>query len=125
MARHRRSRDADTPPASITRKGLREAAALFAYLLPYRWLFAAGLSCLLLTSLAGLAFPFLAGRLVDAAQRGFEGTPGGWGADAVALLLVSVLAVQAVFSFGHSYLFAQVGERSLADLRHDTYARLL
>src|SRR5262249_40470205 len=42
-----------------------------------------------------------------------------------ALTLLGILACQAAFSFGHSILFAEVGERSLADLRRDAYARLI
>jgi ABC-type multidrug transport system fused ATPase/permease subunit len=125
MARHRISRESNAEPVRITRSGLHEAAALFGYLLPYRRLFIAGVSCLLITSLAGLAFPFLAGRLIDAAQHGFEGVEGRGNVDGIALLLIGVLAGQAIFSFGHSYLFAQVGERTLADLRRDTYSRLI
>ena len=51
--------------------------------------------------------------------------PLGLNVNGLALLLIGVLALQAVFSFGHTYLLAIVGERSLADLRRDTYARLI
>jgi ATP-binding cassette subfamily B protein len=43
----------------------------------------------------------------------------------IVLTLLLALALQALFSFFHSVSFAAVGERSLADLRHDTYARLI
>src|SRR5436305_2013273 len=134
MSKGRRSRGAgDTPPARITREGLREAARLFAYLLPYRGKFLAAMACLFLSSLMGLAFPYVTGGLVDSALRGRGAEPPQavtWPANtlsvnAVAGLLMLVLAVQALFSFCQSYLFAQVGERSLADLRQDTYARLI
>jgi ABC transporter fused permease/ATP-binding protein len=127
MARFRPSRDADeAPPVPLTGEGLREAARLLAYVRPYRGRFAAALTALFLSSLLGLAFPYLAGRLVDAAQRDPGDRPaGGLGLDAVAGLLVLVLAGRAAFSFVQSYWLAQVGERSLADLREDTYARLV
>src|SRR3954469_20762213 len=105
MARFRPPRDADeAPPARLTGEGLREAARLFAYVLPYRLRFAAALVALFLSSLLGLAFPYLTGRLVDAAQRDLGGHPGDWPADrlginAVAGLLVAVLAVRAAASF--------------------------
>src|SRR5262249_23321552 len=38
---------------------------------------------------------------------------------------LGVLALQALSAFFHTYSFATVGERSLADLRRDTYARLI
>jgi ATP-binding cassette subfamily B protein len=120
------------PPARITWKGLREGARIFAYLLPYWRKFAAAQLCLLLSSLAGLAFPYFTGRLIDGAYRGFAGAvagsswpPGGVDLNTTALLLMLVLAVQALCSFFQTYWLTEVGERSLADLRRDTYARLL
>src|SRR5262249_46179184 len=42
-----------------------------------------------------------------------------------AMLLMSVLSVQALCSFFQTYWLAEVGERSLADLRRDTYGRII
>ncbi len=124
--------DDAVPSARITWGGLREAARMFGYLLPYRRKFAAAQLCLLLSSLAGLAFPYFTGRLIDGAYRGLAGgvaaaawSAGGAGLNATALLLMLVLAVQALCSFFQTYWLTEVGERSLADLRRDTYARLL
>ena len=44
------------------------------------------------------------------------------GADRTALLLMGILAVQAGLSFFQSLSFATAGQRSLVDLRRDTYA---
>ena len=97
---HRSPVDPKALSARITWAGLREAARLFAYVLPYRRKFVAAHLCLLVGSLAGLAFPFFTGRLIDGASRGLGGlTPGaGWALDAAsinttALLLLLVLAV--------------------------------
>ena len=130
MARSR-APDPEVPPARITGEGLREAARLFAYLLPYRGKFAAAMLALLLATLGGLAFPYLAGRLVDAAGPaaglGHRSTEWGetLGIDQTAGILMVVLAVRAVLSFFQTYWLAEVGERGLADLRQDTYARLV
>ena len=91
-----------------------------------------------MSSLAGLAFhPYFTGRLLDGAYRGLAGAAAGAGGplgganlsganlNVTALLLMLVLAVQAVCSFFQTYRLAEVGERSLADLRRDTYARLI
>ncbi|OWK35073.1 ABC transporter ATP-binding protein [Fimbriiglobus ruber] len=123
MARHRPNADETAAPARVTREGLREAARMFAYLLRYRGRFVASMLALVAASLLGLAFPYLAGRLIDAASP----TPaaGGLDIDQAAGMLAVLLAVRAVCSFGQTYWLAQVGERSLADLRQDTYARLL
>src|SRR5437867_2780647 len=107
MSHDARSRTAnDAPPARITGENLREAARLFAYLLPYRRKFAAALAFLVLSSLTGLAFPFFTGRLIDSALRGFGetllgaiGPASGLTINTIALLLMLVLAVQAVCSF--------------------------
>jgi ATP-binding cassette subfamily B protein len=131
MARHRRPgashANDDLPPVPITRSSLREAARLAGYLRPYRVKFVVGLAALAASSLLGLAFPAVTGWLVNGAlaARGPEGVAWGQGVDAVALTLVVVLALQAACSFVHSILFAEVGERSLTDLRRDTYARLV
>lgn len=121
MARHT-SPDSSPPAVPLTRQGFREAARLLAYLLRYRGRFGASMVALFVASLLGLTFPYLAGRMVDAAgpnpQRGID-------IDQAALLLLLVLAARAACSFAQTYWLAQVGERSLADLRQDTYARLL
>jgi ABC transporter fused permease/ATP-binding protein len=118
----------EPPPARITGESLREAAALLAYLLPYKVKFVAALFALFLFSLLALAFPYLTGKLVDRAIAGTAtAEPILWqaGINAIVLTLLAALALQALFSFFHSVSFAQVGERSLADLRRDTYARLI
>ena len=121
MARTR-SLDTNAVPAKLTRAGLREALLLFAYLLRYRWQFLGAMSALFATSLLGLTFPFLAGRLIDAAGPNPSET---LDINTAAGLLFVVLACRASLSFVQTYWLAQVGERSLADLRQDTYSRLL
>ncbi len=121
MARTR-SLDTNAVPAKLTRAGLREALRLFAYLLRYRWRFLGAMSALFATSLLGLTFPFLTGRLIDAAGPNPSET---LDINTAAGLLFVVLAFRAALSFVQTYWLAQVGERSLADLRQDTYSRLL
>lgn len=98
------------------------------YLLPYAFKFAAALVALLLSSLCGLAFPYLVGRLVNSAIAGQDdAAPLSWlqNVNGIALALVCLLGVQAALSFVQSLWFVEVSERSLADLRRDTYARLI
>lgn len=125
-------RPQDVPPARLTWGGLREAVRLFGYVLPYRRKFVAAQLCLLVSSLAGLAFPYFTGRLIDGASRALGGGLAGtaWpvgtaGINTTALLLMLVLTVQALCSSFQTYWLTEVGERSLADLRRDTYARLI
>jgi ATP-binding cassette subfamily B protein len=123
--------DPKEPRVHLTWAALREAARLFAYVLPYRRKFIAAHLCLLASSLAGLGFPFFTGRMIDGASRGLGVvTRAGWALDAAsinttALLLMLVLAVQALGSSFQTCWLAEVGERSLADLRRDTYSRLI
>src|SRR5947209_4856954 len=127
MARHRRFPD-EAPPARITAAGLREAWQLFGYLWPYRGKFVAALTALLVATLFSLLFPAVTGTLVDNALTGGRPeVPAGWFADInrTALVMILVLAGQAFFAYFQSAWFAEVGERSLADLRRDAYARLI
>ncbi len=76
-------------------------------------------------SLLTLAFPYLAGSIVDAAVRHTQGNGSMAGVDRTALLLMAILALQAALSYFHHFSFASVGQRSLVDLRRDTYAKLI
>jgi ATP-binding cassette subfamily B protein len=107
---------------------LREAASLFAYLLPYKVRFIAALVALFASSLLSLALPYLAGKLVDRAVAGVPSVVPGLAhasVNVIVVVLLATLALQALISFFHSISFAEVGERSLADLRRDTYAHLI
>ena len=130
MAQHnsRGRLDLDLPKAKLTRENLREAAKLFSYLRPYRGLLFAACCALLLSSLLSLCFPFLAGSLMDAATPGALARGPSWlphQINSVALLMLSVLAVQAAGTFFHSTSMTKIGQGAVADLRRDTYARLI
>jgi ATP-binding cassette subfamily B protein len=132
MPRYSRRRDADRaddlPPPKLTRQALRELGELLAYLLPYWRKFVAALVALFCSSLLALTFPYIAGNLVDSALNHQPSEPGAfWRGDInqVALALILLLACQAAFSFCQSLWFAEVGERTLAALRRDCYARLI
>ena len=115
----------DLPKAKLDRESLREAMGLFRYLRPYRARFSAALAALFFASLLSLAFPYLAGSIVDAASTQLKQGGNVNGVDRTALLLISVLALQAGLAFFHVLSFASVGQRGLVDLRRETYARLI
>ena len=131
MARFRRASaasDDDLPPPKVTGRGLREALRLAGYLRPYWPKFVFAVVALILSSVLGLAFPFVTGKLVNAALPGRGGDlslVADWGVDRIAVALMVVLAFQAAFSFAQSILFTEVGERALTDLRRDAYTRLI
>ncbi len=120
--------DLDLPKAKLTRENLREASILFTYLRPYRGLLIAACGALILSSLLSLCFPFLAGSLMDAATPGTPAHEPTWlphNINLVALLMLGVLAVQALSTFFHSTSMTKIGQNALADLRRDTYGRLI
>ena len=116
------------PKTPLNRETLREAFALARYVRPYRVRFCSGLATLFLSASLGLAFPLLAGSLIDAAmnpggvQLGWLGSPT---LNQVALLLAISVGFQALASFNSALAFNRVGQSALADLRRDCYGRLI
>jgi ATP-binding cassette, subfamily B, bacterial len=107
----------------LTKAGLRKFIGIFRFVAPYRWIFIAGLGALTFSSLTALSFPFLAGKLLDIAQgkSNFVLTS----INQIAIALIVVLIFQSIFSFSRVYTFSIVSERSLADLRHAVYQKII
>jgi ABC-type multidrug transport system fused ATPase/permease subunit len=126
MARYSRNDQAgiELPKARLDRESLKQALELFGYLRPYRRRFGAAMAALFATTLLSLSFPYLAGSIIDDAMHAKPGDSMAK-ADHTALLLMGILALQAGLTFFHSLSFATAGQRSLVDLRRDTYARLI
>ncbi len=125
MARPRRfENNEQVEKAAINKENLKQALMLFRYLLPYKSTFAAALFFLFLSNVTTMLFPFITGKLVDAARIG-SGDSIGTAINEYAFILIGILAFQAVFSFCRIYLFSRVAEFSLADIRRDTYSRLI
>jgi len=119
MARNQSSED--LPKAKLNRTSLQKATRLFGYLKPDKGKYITGLVFLALTSATALAFPMLIGQLVNGAKD--STTP-----DSIntrAILLMILLAAQAVFSFFRIYLFAQTTENTLVRLRQHLYTHLI
>lgn len=115
----------DMPKAKMTRENIKHIVRLLSYLKPYRWRFVFAMFCLFLGSLAGLAFPKFLGALIDASQGKhiyglMPSTINGIG-----LLALVVIALQALMTFCQVISFVSVAERSLADIRRDTYFKLI
>lgn len=91
-------------------------------MLPYKGVFILGMICLVFSSVTLLAFPYFAGKLLDVAS-GED-----WiinSVNQVTFALIGILFIQSVFSFLRVYLFAQVSERSMADLRLSVYGKMI
>ena len=116
------------PKAALDRDGLRETWALATYVRPYRGRFFAGLASLFVSASLGLAFPLLAGALIDAAMHGGRAAVpvlGSLTLNHIALTLAVSIFFQAAGSFNSALSFNRVGQSALADLRRAAYGRLL
>jgi ABC transporter fused permease/ATP-binding protein len=111
----------DNLKRKITLPGLRRLSRLFQYLKPYKWAYGLGLLFLFGSSATSLLFPKLLGELVEYGNSGKLGAE----INRLALILVLVLVAQSLFSYFRIYLFVQVAERALADLRRHTFNHLI
>ena len=119
------SHSEDLPNPKINKETLKKALKIFSYIRPFKWKFVIGMVFLILSSLTMLTFPALMGAMIDAAQgkQKFDWLP----ADVmyIGLLSISILAVQSTISFFRIRLFVEIAEKSLANIRKDTYHRLI
>ena len=118
MARH--SKENDLPKAKLTSNSLQKSLRIFKYAKNHKWKFYIGLLFLLLTSATALAFPKLMGMLVDCVTNKDLGK-----ANNIALMLMGVLFLQAIFSFFRISLFVNFTENSLSNIRFALYENLV
>jgi ABC-type multidrug transport system fused ATPase/permease subunit len=117
---------ADLPKAKINLQNLKKSLRLFTYFRQQRWKFLMGMFFLVGTASVGLLFPLKSGSLF-----GFFGDntlPKEVLKDQLydlGFLLLIILLIQGVFSFGRVYFFTQVTESLLQGLRNDTYKRII
>ena len=123
MTEKEKEQEAEEGRKKLSSAGLRKLLGVFRFALPYKWVFAAGLLSLVLSSVTLLSFPYFAGQLLDIASgkssRYFTTL------NEVAVILILVLLVQSVFSFVRVYTFSIVSERTLADLRRSLYEKII
>jgi len=115
----------ELPKAKLNRETLSHVSKLLSYLKPYRAKFIAAMCCLFLSSLVGLAFPSFVGALIDTAQGKPTNAYLPSSIQGILLLAFIVLALQALVSFFRILWFVSVGEQALADIRRDTYLKLI
>ena len=115
----------ELPKAKINSKSLKQVMRLLSYVKPYRGKFALAMICLFFSSLVGLAFPKFLGALIDAAQGKPKHSFMPATLNGIGLLALGILFAQAFVSFFRVVWFVQVAEKSLADIRRDTYFKLI
>lgn len=115
----------DLPKPKLNKDSFKKALKIFAYIRPFKWKFVAGMIFLILSSLTMLTFPALLGAMIDAAQ-GRQTYP--WLPASVLFIggvSLIILAFQSIISFFRIRLFVEIAERALANLRKDTYHKLI
>ncbi|HTD97981.1 MAG TPA: ABC transporter transmembrane domain-containing protein [Mucilaginibacter sp.] len=115
----------ELPKAKINSQSLKNASKLLKYIKPYRTKFFAGLFFLFISSLVGLSFPAILGSLIDVAQGTHKYSFLPTTLTAIGIGGFILLFAQAFVSFFRVVWFVQVAERSLADIRRDTYFKLI
>ncbi len=109
----------------IQRSSLSLLRRLLAYTVPHRVRLALAIVMTLGGSAAGLLFPVVTGRLVEATLQG-RAARGDTGAlDTLVLALLGVFALQAAFTVAQTWLLGAVGERIVARIRTDVFAHLM
>ncbi|WP_163401331.1 ABC transporter ATP-binding protein [Flavobacterium fluviatile] len=117
MARYQEN---DLPKAKLDSNSLQKAIRIFKYAKNHRWKFFLGLVFLLLTSATALAFPKLMGMLVDCVTNKDLDK-----ANEIAIALMGILFLQAIFSFFRISLFVNFTENSLSNIRFALYENLI
>ncbi|MCW2118442.1 ABC transporter ATP-binding protein [Flavobacterium sp. 7A] len=115
-----RFKENDLPKAKLNTSSLQKALRIFKYSKNQKWKFFVGLLFLLLTSATALAFPKLMGMLVDCVS-----TKDLDKANQIALALMGILVLQAVFSFFRISLFVNFTENTLSNIRFALYENLI
>lgn len=123
MARNKAAVSEADKKHKLNKEGVNNLKSIYQYMLPYKWLFFAGLVFLVLSSLSSLAFPVLVGDLVDAAKNESKALLGN--IDQTALMIFGVVTLQAIFSFFRVYLFALVVQPTMADIRKALYQKFM
>ena len=119
------------PQKSISKKSMKSFMTLMNYMRPYKLTFSFGLVLLLLSTLTFLFFPFLISMMADLAQgKPFILNALGYtysfnSRNELAILLIVIILLQSILSFGRIYVFAEVNERVLADIRSDLFSKYI
>ena len=117
----------DQPKAKLNKESFQRGLRIFRFTLPYRGKFFVGMLLLALSTSTFLAFPWVAGKLVDAANHKAVVLAGGLtlNIDRIALLLFGVIILQGMFSFGRIWFFTQVSEFTVRDIRKALYHKFM
>lgn len=131
--------DNDLPKVRPTKENIRKATRIFRFLKPYQGRYILGLVFLGLTATTAIAFPMLLSKLINASG---VSPVGGGSLDAIenakistnqllnninqyGIYMLALFIAQAIFSFFRVMLFVNVTEDMLADIRKESYSKLV
>ncbi len=124
--RSRHDESEDLPKAKLNWQNIRRSYRLLGYLGNHKWQFVVGLFFLIGTAGVGLLFPLKSGTMFgyfgDHSQSKEEMVRG---LQDIGLVLMVILLIQGVFSFGRVYMFTQVTENILSGLRRDAFQKVI
>ena len=110
----------DEKAKRIDREGLKTFLRILTYVKPYRKWLTVSIIALLVSTLLNLVLPLVIQNLVDVVLID-KNLPR---LNQLAIGLLLVFTVQALFSFGHQITLAFVGERAIADIRINVFSHL-
>ncbi|AEL24897.1 ABC transporter ATP-binding protein [Cyclobacterium marinum] len=122
MAKQRGLPIEESDKRKLNKKNFEKLFGIFKFAMPYKVPFIIGMVFLFFSSLMLLTFPYVAGKLIDAAS-GKD-----WiinDINGIAFVLIGILFIQSIFSFFRVWLFAKVSENSMRDIRVALYERLV
>jgi ABC-type multidrug transport system fused ATPase/permease subunit len=118
------------PKVKLTKDSWRKAARFLKYLKPYAGTYFIGWIFLVLSTSAGLVFPYLMGKLLGSSSATSNPAQAIRLIDLsninqIALALFVLFFFQSVFSFVRVVLFNNVTENALRDMRNDAFEKLV
>jgi ABC-type multidrug transport system fused ATPase/permease subunit len=125
-----RPKKAQKEKVKISKSSIKKAKGIFTYLRPYAGMYFIGWIFLVLSTSAGLVFPYLMGKLLGAGASTNNlsdavGMIDMSNINNVAIALFALFGFQSLFSFVRVVLFNNVTENALRDLRNDAFAKLV
>ncbi len=114
----------------LSKESIEKAKGIFSYLKPYRGIFIVGWIFLLLSSSAGLLFPYLMGQLLGKSGEVTDMSEAVKlisldNINSVALMLLFLFVAQSIFSFFRVVIFTNVTENAMRDMRKDAFSKLI
>ncbi len=107
----------------VTNQRFKKSIEIAAFVKPHSTPLFVGLFFLLLSNGTILAFPFLTGKLIDAATGKSQGYLAN--INIITGILIVILFAQSIFSYLRILLFSRVSERSMANIRQKLYEKLI